>query len=114
MIENPAKRGDYVLIPRFHSSTMMHGATTRRVTYRIARVTSVTREGLAKRAKGDGFTWEPAAYDRPMIISVVNVRSKYGVELAGLESDMLAGEWSSMEEAREWLIARIREACKAA
>lgn len=51
MTANPARRGDMVLIEAFESSTAMHGPTTRRPVYRLAKVTSIDREGIVKAAE---------------------------------------------------------------
>ncbi len=45
---NPAKRGDLFVFPTYSSCTYLHGPTERSVSYVLAVVTSITREGLIK------------------------------------------------------------------
>ena len=49
-VQCKAKKGDAVLVVQWHSSTMLHGATSRYAEYRVYRVDSVARDGAIKNA----------------------------------------------------------------
>lgn len=56
---NPAKRGQFVAIERSHSYFTLGKGTTRYSEFHIARVVSITREGLVKTADfGSGVAYK--------------------------------------------------------
>jgi hypothetical protein len=48
---NPVSRGECVIEVNEHSSTAMHGPTTRYTIYRIVRVANITHDHLVKRVR---------------------------------------------------------------
>lgn len=111
---NPAKRGDAVVIELSHSSTAMHGPTTRTFTYAVAVVTSVTRDGYVKTAQRD-----PTAAPMPWTFTEIDRRWMVPKPaLAGLSPNKLiasvyAGrttDFGSIDEARDAIKAAVQRA----
>ena len=68
-MDNPVKRGEYVVKESTYSATFVHGPTKWVTTWHVVKVASVTRDGLIKRAYSSPAdeerpqSWEVAPYE---------------------------------------------------
>jgi hypothetical protein len=104
-IQRAAKRGDLVLLVAEHSSTALHGPTTRSQTFELARVTAVSKDGRWKSAERPSecpLPWKfaAAAYSHQPSWIV-------GAETVGGDAEALlrrlgqSASFASLDEARD-------------
>lgn len=104
----PAPKGTPVVVAVSHSSTMVHGATTRREGYIIAQVEKADRGGMVKEVRsykgGITLSWNGRGlrYDRVFVMANVDREGARQV------AESHAVEWDDLDELRDALRPHVK------